>query len=67
MPSVSIVFFFVHAQAKHLCIGTTALGHDFDAISNDHGSPFLNKYHGVMEAIANPLCVHSDSSAFMQT
>ena len=33
--------------------GTTALGHDFDAIG-DPDSPFVRKYNHVMDSIANP-------------
>ena len=34
--------------------GTTAIGHDFDTIS-DGNSPFVRQYNHVMESIANPL------------
>jgi hypothetical protein len=34
--------------------GTTALGHDFNAIA-DGESPFVQRYNKVMEDIANPL------------
>lgn len=34
-------------------VGTTALGHDFNAIQ-DHNSPFVQQYNHVMESIANP-------------
>ncbi|KAJ7750445.1 cytochrome P450 [Mycena maculata] len=34
-------------------VGTTAIGHDFDAIANGN-SPFVSRYNHVMESIANP-------------
>ncbi|KAJ6490472.1 cytochrome P450 [Mycena vulgaris] len=34
-------------------VGTTAIGHDFDAIANDN-SPFVSKYNHVMDSIASP-------------
>ncbi|KAF7347951.1 Cytochrome P450 [Mycena sanguinolenta] len=34
-------------------VGTTAIGHDFDAIANGN-SPFVRQYHHVMESIASP-------------
>ncbi|TFY60465.1 hypothetical protein EVG20_g7409 [Dentipellis fragilis] len=34
-------------------VGTTAFGHDFDAIAQE--SPFAREYNGIMHAIANPL------------
>lgn len=34
-------------------VGSTVLGHDFNAITTD--SPFVSEYNGVMSAIANPL------------
>ena len=33
--------------------GTTALGHDFNAVG-DPDSPFVKKYNHVMDSIANP-------------
>lgn len=35
-------------------VGTTALGHDFNAIEDDE-SPFVKEYGNVMESISNPL------------
>lgn len=34
-------------------VGTTAMGHDFNAIQ-DSNSPFVSQYNHVMESIANP-------------
>ncbi|VDB92600.1 unnamed protein product [Peniophora sp. CBMAI 1063] len=34
-------------------VGTTAFGHDFDAI--EHESEFVRSYNGIMHAIANPI------------
>lgn len=35
-------------------VGTTAIGHDFHAIEDDH-SPFVQQYNDVMDALADPL------------
>ncbi|KAJ7621207.1 cytochrome P450 [Roridomyces roridus] len=45
-------------------VGTTAIGHDFDAINN-HDSPFVKKYNHVMESIANPAYLAIDELVAM--
>ncbi|KAF9464281.1 cytochrome P450 [Collybia nuda] len=37
-------------------VGSTALGHNFRAIEDDH-SPFVKQYNEVMDAISNPLFI----------
>ena len=49
-----------------LCLlpGTTALGHDFNTIVDNH-SPFVAKYNEVMDSIASPLYVNSFLRTFL--
>ena len=49
-----------------LCLlsGTTALGHDFNAIVDSH-SPFVKKYNDVMDSIASPLYVNNFLRTFL--